>query len=107
MDSGFDASHRPGMTTFKIPSHGQFPVPHRRTRRQAFSGIDNGVGADAVVAVEVVDGAGLDPFAKTKRFSHATLRASKRLEWAGRTEPSSFHRLVNSRVLIIPKVQVS
>ena len=34
-------------------------MPHRRTDGEAFGGIDDGVGVHAVVAVEVVDSAGL------------------------------------------------
>src|SRR4030095_2460335 len=40
------------------PSHRHLPVPYRRTNRQAFCRIDDGVGVDAVVAVEVGDSAG-------------------------------------------------
>ena len=34
-------------------------MPHRRARGEALRGVDDGVGVHAVVAVEVVDGAGL------------------------------------------------
>ena len=48
----------PGSTKVK-GSHGQFPVPHRRAHSEAFGRIDDGVSVDAVVAIAVVDGAGL------------------------------------------------
>jgi hypothetical protein len=40
-------------------SHRHLAMPHRRARGEPLRGVDDGVGVHAVVAVEVVDGAGL------------------------------------------------
>src|SRR6478735_6505866 len=45
-----------------------FPMQHRRTGGEAFSRIDDGVGVDAVVAVEVGDGAGLAELLNAERL---------------------------------------
>src|SRR3569832_2029734 len=42
-----------------LPSHRHLAVPHRRPDREAFRRIDDGVGVDAVEAIEVINGAGL------------------------------------------------
>src|SRR5579872_7542007 len=49
-------------------SHGQFPVTHRRAGGETFGRIDDGVGIDAVVAIEVVDRAGLAEMFDPERF---------------------------------------
>src|SRR3954449_2720260 len=49
-------------------SHRHFSMPHRRTHRQAFGRIDDGVGVDAVVAVEVANSAGLAELLDAERF---------------------------------------
>src|SRR3981081_4046915 len=49
-------SRRPcGKQGRQIPSPRHFAVPHRRARGQAFRRVDDGVGVDAVVAVEIID----------------------------------------------------
>jgi hypothetical protein len=58
-----NAASRPGHG-----SHRHLPVPHRRTRRQPLRGVDDGVGVHAVVAVEVVDGAGLAEMLDAQRY---------------------------------------
>src|SRR5450755_60045 len=47
---------RPGMTT-SISSHRHFAMQHGRAGGQAFGRINDGVGVDAVVAIEIIDGA--------------------------------------------------
>src|SRR5437762_8449298 len=49
---------RPGMT-ISIILHRHLPMPHRGADGQGLRGIDDGVGVDAVVAVEVADRTGL------------------------------------------------
>src|SRR3954469_13011234 len=39
--------------------HRHLAVPHRCARGEALRGVDDGIGVDVVVAVEVVDAAGL------------------------------------------------
>src|SRR4051812_29159406 len=40
-------------------SHRRLPMPHRRSYREAFGRVDDGVGVDAVVAVEGAQSGGL------------------------------------------------
>src|ERR1700739_1523474 len=46
------------MTTCQRPSHRHFAMQNRSTECEALGGIDDGVGIDAVMAIELVDGAG-------------------------------------------------
>ena len=48
-------SARPGMTYRIELSHRHLAVPHRGADGQGFGGVDDGVGVDAVVAVEVAE----------------------------------------------------
>src|ERR1700721_2098537 len=43
----------------RLISHRHLAVPHRGAGGEAFGGVDDGVGVHAMVAIEVVDGAGL------------------------------------------------
>src|SRR5579872_4659347 len=49
-------------------SHGQFAVTHRRAGGETFGRIDDGVRIDAVVAIEIVDRAGLAEMLDAERF---------------------------------------
>jgi hypothetical protein len=63
-----------------------------------------------VVAIEVVDGAGLAemPYCQPYHdFRGSILLSPKRLEWTDRPRPSPLNNLVNSWVLIVPKANVS
>src|SRR4051812_18945304 len=58
-------------------SHRHLAVPHRRTRSEALRGIDDGVGIHAVVAVEVVDGAGLAEMLDAQSLEAVPAHAAK------------------------------
>src|SRR6516164_2328464 len=63
-------------------SHRHFAMQNRRAKGEAFGGIDNRVGIDPVVAVEVVDRAGLAELRHAERFhpvpAHAAEPAERR-----------------------------
>src|SRR5882724_7808668 len=61
-------------------SHRHFAVPHRRAGGQAFRGVDDGVGVDAVVAIEVIDGPGLAEMFDTERFDAVAVHAAEPAE---------------------------
>src|SRR5271154_7157591 len=58
-------------------SHRHFAVPHGRPGGEAFGRIDDGVGVEAVMAVEVVDGAGLAEMLDTERLNTMPAHAAK------------------------------
>src|SRR5215212_4491951 len=58
-------------------SHRHFAEPDRSAGGQALGRIDDGVGVDAVVAIEVVDGAGLAEMLHAKRFQPVAADAAK------------------------------
>src|SRR6185437_1278769 len=60
-----------------ISSHGHFPVPHRRACRETFGCINDGVGVDVIVAIEVVDGAGLAEMLDAQRFQPLAAHAAQ------------------------------
>src|SRR5882762_6578846 len=66
-----------GRRLFQIPSHRHLAVPHRRAGGQRFRRIDDGVGVDAVVAVEVADGAGLAEMLDAERFDAMPAHAAE------------------------------
>src|SRR5437016_2862176 len=57
--------------------HRHLPVPHRRTNRKTFRRIDDGVGVDAVVAVEVANAAGLAKMLDAKRLDAVAAHAAE------------------------------
>src|SRR5881392_1832914 len=61
-------------------SHRHLAVPHRRADRQAFRRVDDGVGVDAVVAVEVADGASLAELLDTERLHPVSAHAAEPAE---------------------------
>src|SRR6266852_9546433 len=64
-------------------SHRHFAVPHRGTRCQAFRRIDDGVGVHAVVAIEVIDGAGLAEMLDAERLDPVAAYAAEPAERGG------------------------
>src|SRR5437870_1611351 len=52
-------------------------MPHRSTGGKALSGVDDGVGIEAVVAVEVVDGAGLAEMLDAERLEAVAAYAAE------------------------------
>src|SRR5262249_46845696 len=76
MDSRLAASRRPGITSSKNRSHRHLPMQHRRTRRKAFRRIDNGIRIDAIVAIEIADGASLAEMLDPERFPPVTAHAA-------------------------------
>src|ERR1700681_5102187 len=58
-------------------SYRHFPMPHRRAGGETFGGVDDGVGVDAVVAIEVIDGAGLAEMLDTERFDAVAVHAAE------------------------------
>src|ERR1700694_5727645 len=52
-------------------------MPHRRAGGETFGGVDDGVGVDAVVAIEVIDGAGLAEMLDTERFDAVAVHAAE------------------------------
>src|SRR5581483_6951043 len=67
---------RPGMTSFMKRSHRHLAVQDRRAGCEALGRIDDGVGVDAVVAIEVGDGAGLAEMLDAERFDAMTAHAA-------------------------------
>src|SRR2546421_12965127 len=63
------------------PRH--FAVPPRRAGGQAFRRVDNGVGVDAVVAIELVDGAGLAEMLDAECFEPMAPYAAQPTERGG------------------------
>src|SRR5260370_30099489 len=57
-------------------SHRHFAVPHWRAGGQRFRRVDDGVGVNAVVAVEVVDRAGLAELLDAERFDPMAAHAA-------------------------------
>src|ERR1700712_3468772 len=49
-------------------SHRHLAVPHRSAGGEAFGGIDDGVGVDAVMAIEIADAAGLAEMLDAERL---------------------------------------
>src|SRR5690242_3783379 len=76
----FVSTSRPGMTTFIVGSHRHLPVQHRPACGQAFGGVDDGVGVDAVVAVEIADGAGLAEMFDAERLDAMAAHAAEPAE---------------------------
>src|SRR5215213_9747037 len=58
-------------------SHRHFAVPHRRAGGKAFGGVDNGVGVNSVVAIEVVDGASLAEMLNAESFEPVAAYAAE------------------------------
>src|SRR5580692_11724968 len=58
-------------------SHRHLAVPHRGAGGEAFSRIDDSVGVDAVVTVEVVDGAGLAEMLDAEGFDPVAAHAAE------------------------------
>src|SRR5664279_1886802 len=58
-------------------SHRHLAVPHRGAGGEAFGRIDDGVGVDAVVAIEVVDGAGLAEMLDAEGFDLVAAHAAE------------------------------
>ena len=69
-----------GATAGSDVLHRHLAVPHRRARREAFGRIDDGVGVDAVVAVEVADGAGLAELLDAERLDPVAAHAAEPAE---------------------------
>src|SRR5262245_50011209 len=73
---------RPGMTLTDYPSHRHFAVPHGTAGGEAYGRIDDRVGVDAIVPIEVVDGAGLAEVLDAECFdamaAHAAEPAQRR-----------------------------
>src|SRR5258708_6644249 len=63
--------------TVRNKSHRHLPVPYRRTGGQGFRRVDDGVGVDAVVAVEVADRASLAEMLDAERFNLVTAHAAE------------------------------
>src|SRR6267378_1088439 len=61
-------------------SHRHLAVPHRRAGGDGFGGVDDGVGVDAVVAIEIVDGAGLPEMLDAERFDLVAAHAAEPAE---------------------------
>ena len=59
-------------------------MPHRRARGEAFGCVDDGVGVDAVVAIEVVDRAGLAEVLDAERFDAMAAHAAEPAQCGGR-----------------------
>src|SRR4051794_608296 len=62
------------------PLHRHLPMQHRRAGGEAFGRIDDGVGVDAVVAVEVGDGAGLAELLDAERLDAMAADAAEPAE---------------------------
>src|ERR1700759_1695006 len=60
-----------------VASHPHLAMQHRRTGRQAFRRIYDGCGVDAVVAIEVGDGAGLTEMLDAERLDAMTAPAAE------------------------------
>src|SRR5260370_4259925 len=58
-------------------SHRHLAVPHRRAGGDGFGGVDDGVGVDAVVAVEIVDRPGLPEMLDAARFHLVAAHAAE------------------------------
>jgi hypothetical protein len=58
-------------------SHRHFAVAHGGSGREVFGGVDDGVGVEAVMAVEVVDGAGLPEMLDAERLDAVTAHAAE------------------------------
>src|SRR5215210_3279311 len=58
-------------------SHRHFAVPHRRAGGEAFGGVDDGIGVNAVVTVQLVDGAGLAEMLDTESFEPVAAYAAE------------------------------
>jgi hypothetical protein len=58
----------PGLRRDAEKSHRHLAMPHRRACGEAFGGVDDGVGVHAVMAIEVVDGAGLAEMLDAERY---------------------------------------
>src|SRR5260370_1373974 len=69
----------------QILSHRHFAVPHRRAGGEAFGRVDDGVGIDAVVAVEVIDRAGLAEMLDAERLDTMPAHAAEPAERRGMT----------------------
>src|SRR5215471_7382575 len=61
-------------------SHRHFAMQNGCARGQALGGIDDGVGVDAIVAIEVVDGAGLAEMFDAERLDAVTAHAAEPAE---------------------------
>src|SRR5258708_6288876 len=64
-------------------SHRHFAVPHRRARGQGFRCVEDGVGVHAVVAIEVVDGAGLAEMLDPERLDPVAAYAAEPAQRGG------------------------
>src|SRR5438105_12791973 len=58
-------------------SHRHLPMPHRRSHHQAFGRIDDRVGVDAVVAVEVANSTGLAELLDAERLGAVAAHAAE------------------------------
>src|SRR3982750_4336107 len=67
----------------RMHSHRHFAVPHRSPGGQAFCRVNDGVGVDAVVAIELVDGAGLAEMLNAERFEPMAPYAAEPTERGG------------------------
>src|SRR3954447_7692398 len=67
-----------GRTCCKLHRH--FTMPHRGAGGEAFGRVDDGVGVDAVVAIQLVDGAGLAETLHTKGFEPVAAYAANPTE---------------------------
>src|SRR5258706_10648383 len=66
-------------------SHRHLAVPHRGAGGDGFGGVDDGVGVDAVVAVEIVDRPGLPEMLDAERFDLVAAHAAEPAEGGGMT----------------------
>src|SRR5690349_4464121 len=64
----------------KLALHRHLAMQHRRARRQALGGVDDGVGVDAVGAIEIVDGAGLAELLDAERLDSVAADAAEPAE---------------------------
>src|SRR3984893_12848294 len=64
-------------------SHRHFAVPHRGAGGHAFRRVDDGVGVDTVVAVELADRPGLAKMLDAERFNLVAAHAAEPAEGGG------------------------
>src|SRR5947207_15256683 len=67
----------------QIALHRHFAVPHRGAGGDGFGGVDDGVGVDAVVAIEVIDRPGLPKMLDAERFRLVAAHAAEPAEGGG------------------------
>src|SRR3954454_13770848 len=89
-------------------SHRRLPMPHRRSYREAFGRVDDGVGVDAVVAVEVANSVGLAELLDAERFEPVSAHAAEPAE-RGRMAIDHGHdaavpRQLRQRLLDMPDI---